>query len=87
MGKGRQFLFHLWLLANVKWVVVILIAFLIFSVVIYCNQDWALSTNIICYFKFWQQPFVVLTGAFVAYTAWVVLGYVSQKSDSRKNGS
>lgn len=79
MKKSRRFLLHLWLLENVKWVVVILIAFLVFSVVIYFNKDWALSKNIIAYFQFWEKPFVALTSAIVAYTAWVVLGYVSQQ--------
>ena len=70
---------HQWLFTQVKWVLLLLAVFFIFTVVVYCNQDWALSKNIICYFKFWQQPFVALSTVFIAYTAWVALGYVIQQ--------
>jgi hypothetical protein len=73
---------HQWLFIHVKWVSFILALFIIFTVVAYSNQDWALTRNIISYFEFWQQPFVALSTVFIAYTAWVALGYVIKQHDS-----
>ena len=86
MNRSRQKLLHQWLFTQVKWVLYLLAAFFIFTVLIYCNQGWSFSKHIISYFEFWQQPFVALSTVFIAYTAWVALGYViKQQHDSRKN--
>lgn len=86
MKRIRQILFHQLLFRHPKSVLCLLAILLIFTVLAYCNQEWAISRHIICYFKFWQQPFVALSTAFIAYTAWVALGYViQQQHESRKN--
>lgn len=85
MKISRQILFHQLLFRHPKPVLCLLAIFFIFTVFAYCNQDWAISRHIICYFKFWQQSFVALSTAFIAYTAWVALGYVIQQHESRKN--
>ena len=77
---------HQWLFTQVKWVLCLLAVFFIFTVFVYCNRDWTFSEHITGYFEFWQQPFVALSTVFIAYTAWVALGYViQQQRDSRKN--
>lgn len=86
MKRRRQILVHQWLFTQVKWVLCLLAVFFIFTVFVYYNEGWAFSKHIIGYFEFWQKPFVALSTAFIAYTAWVALGYViQQQRDSRKN--
>ena len=76
---------HQWLFTQVKVVLCLLAGFFILTVVLYCNRDWAFSEHITGYFEFWQQPFGALSTVFIAYTAWVALGYViQQQRDSRK---
>ena len=76
---------HQRLFTQVKWVLCLLAAFFVFTVFVYCNRDWAFPEHIVGYFEFWQQPFVALDTGFIAYAAWVALGYGIQQRDSRKN--
>lgn len=86
MNKSRQILVHQLLFRHPKSALCLLAVFFIFTIFTYCNQGWAISKHIISYFEFWQQPFLALSTVFMAYTAWVALGYViQQQHENRKN--
>lgn len=67
---------HSWLLENRKKVLILLAVFLVCTIIGYCFRGTNFVEGIIGYFAYWEKTFVSLCAGFVAYTGWVVLGYI-----------
>ena len=74
---------HGWLLNNRRKVLFLLIGFLACTIVGYCFRETNFVDGIIGYFAYWEKTFVSLCASFVAYTGWVVLGYMKGEYEKR----
>jgi hypothetical protein len=78
---------HSWLLENRKVVFSLLGVFLVCTIVGYCFRETNFVKDIIGYFAYWEKTFVSLCAIFVAYTGWVVLGYIKGESEKKRGES
>ena len=76
---------HSWLLEKRKAVLSLLVVFLVCTIVGYCFRQTDFVRGIIGYFAYWERTFVSLCAIFVAYTGWVVLGYMKGESEKKKD--